>query len=118
MLKDAPVLILDEPTSSLDSRSESRIFTALQRLMKSRTTIVIAHRLSTVRNADKIIVLDKGKIAGEGKHEELLQTNDLYRELYERLLHGFGLETDAVAGNGSQWQLADEIPNDIQLTKS
>ncbi|CAN5860219.1 ABC transporter ATP-binding protein [soil metagenome] len=118
LLKDAPILILDEPTSSLDSRSESRIFTALQRLVKNRTTIVIAHRLSTVRNADKIIVLENGKIAGAGKHEELLQTNELYRELYERLLHGFELETgDAITGNGSQWQHADEMANDIQLTK-
>jgi ATP-binding cassette subfamily B protein/subfamily B ATP-binding cassette protein MsbA len=92
LLKNAPVLILDEPTSALDSRSESRIFTALQHLMKNRTTIVIAHRLSTIRNADKIIVLDGGQIAGEGSHEQLLQTNELYRELYERLLMGFGFD--------------------------
>ena len=93
LLKDAPVLILDEPTSSLDSRSESRIFTALKRLMKSCTTIVIAHRLSTIRDADKIIVLDGGQIVAQGKHEELLVESELYCELYERLLHGFGLET-------------------------
>ena len=93
LLKDAPVLILDEPTSSLDSRSESRIFTALRRLMKDRTTIVIAHRLSTIRDADKIIVIDGGQIVGAGKHADLLRENGLYRELYERLLQGFGLET-------------------------
>ncbi len=95
LLKDAPVLILDEPTSSLDSRSESRIFTALKRLMKDRTTIVIAHRLSTIRDADKIIVIDGGQIVGAGKHAELLRENELYRELYERLLHGFGLDAPA-----------------------
>ncbi|MDQ3179353.1 MAG: ABC transporter ATP-binding protein/permease [Acidobacteriota bacterium] len=119
LLKDAPVLILDEPTSSLDSRSESLIFTALQHLMKNRTTIVIAHRLSTIINADKIIVLDKGKIAVEGKHKELLETNELYRELYERLLQGFALKTrDAIDANESRWQHADEPANDILLSKS
>ena len=95
LLKDAPILILDEPTSALDSRSESRIFTALRRLMKDRTTIVIAHRLSTIRDADKIIVIDGGQIVGEGKHADLLRENELYRELYERLLHGFGLDAPA-----------------------
>lgn len=97
LLKDAPILILDEPTSALDSRSESRIFDALRELMKNRTTVVIAHRLSTIRDADKIIVIDGGQIAGEGKHEELLQTNKLYRELYERLTAGFGFETTNAA---------------------
>lgn len=100
LLKDAPILILDEPTSALDSRSESHIFTALRRLIKNRTAIVIAHRLSTIRDADKIIILDGGQIIGAGKHEELLQENDLYRELYERLLRGFDSETDEYAGNG------------------
>jgi ATP-binding cassette, subfamily B, bacterial len=92
LLKDAPVLILDEPTSALDARSESLIFSALRELMKNRTTIVIAHRLTTIRNANKILVLDGGQIAGEGSHDELLQSNDLYRELYERLLMGFGFD--------------------------
>jgi ATP-binding cassette, subfamily B, bacterial len=95
LLKDAPILILDEPTSALDSRSESRIFTALRELMKNRTTIVIAHRLSTIRDADKIIVIDGGEIVGQGNHEELLRENKLYRELYERLLQGFGFDTEA-----------------------
>lgn len=120
LLKDAPILILDEPTSSLDSRSESLIFTALQYLMKNRTTIVIAHRLSTISNADKIIVLDKGKIAGDGKHDELVLTSELYSELYERLLRGFGLETGAaMVTDGSKWQHADEMANnEILLTKT
>jgi ABC-type multidrug transport system fused ATPase/permease subunit len=97
LLKDAPILILDEPTSALDSRAESLIFKALSRLVKNRTTIVIAHRLSTIRDADKILVLDGGQIVAHGKHEELLLENDLYRELYERLLNGFGLETNNVS---------------------
>jgi len=88
LLKDAPILILDEPTSALDSRSESHIFTALRHLIENRTAIVIAHRLSTIRDADKIIVLDGGRIVAEGKHEELLSRNDLYRELCERLALG------------------------------
>lgn len=84
-LKNAPILILDEPTSSLDARAESNIFTSLRRLMAGRTTIVIAHRLSTVRDADKILLLDGGRIIGEGRHEELLRTAPLYHELCERL---------------------------------
>src|SRR5262249_7313762 len=78
-LKNAPILILDEPTSSLDARAESNIFASLRRLMAGRTTIVIAHRLSTVRDADKILLLDGGRIIGEGRHEELLRTAPLYR---------------------------------------
>ena len=94
LLKNAPILILDEPTSALDSRSESKIFSALRSLMKNRTTIVIAHRLSTIRDADKIIVIDGGEIVGQGNHEQLLRENELYRELYERLLQGFGFDTE------------------------
>ena len=70
-LKNAPVLILDEATSSLDTKSERRIQEALEALMKNRTTLVIAHRLSTVENADQIIVLDQGSIVESGTHTEL-----------------------------------------------
>jgi ATP-binding cassette, subfamily B, bacterial len=84
-LKNAPILILDEPTSSLDARAESSIFRSLRELMTDRTTIVIAHRLSTVRDADKIVVLDEGKIIGEGRHDELLLRVPLYRDLCARL---------------------------------
>ncbi|HEX8998988.1 MAG TPA: ABC transporter ATP-binding protein [Blastocatellia bacterium] len=87
-LKNSPILILDEPTSSLDARAESSIFDSLRHLMDERTTIVIAHRLSTVRDADKILVLDGGEIIGEGRHEELLISVPLYRELCERLAMG------------------------------
>lgn len=85
LLRDAPLLILDEPTSAVDARAESHIFAALRRLMQNRTTFVIAHRLSTVRHADMILVLDSGRVIGAGKHEQNLESVPLYRELCERL---------------------------------
>jgi ATP-binding cassette subfamily B protein len=89
-LRDAPILILDEPTSSIDSRTESVILDALDRLMEGRTTIVIAHRLSTLRSVDTIIVLNEGRIAQEGSHEELLARGGLYRQLWEAQVRGGG----------------------------
>jgi subfamily B ATP-binding cassette protein MsbA len=83
LLKNAPVLILDEATSALDSESEALVQTALQNLMTGRTVFVIAHRLSTVRRADRIIVLENGTIADQGSHEELLTRLGTYRRLYE-----------------------------------
>jgi ABC-type multidrug transport system fused ATPase/permease subunit len=82
-LKDAPILILDEPTSSIDSRTEAVILAALERLMVGRTTLMIAHRLSTVRNADRILVIDDGRIVERGTHSELLETDGLYRQLHQ-----------------------------------
>ncbi|OPZ63438.1 MAG: putative multidrug export ATP-binding/permease protein [Candidatus Aerophobetes bacterium ADurb.Bin490] len=82
ILKNPPILILDEATSSLDSESEILVQEAINNLMKNRTTFVIAHRLSTVRNADKIVVIDGGVIKEEGRHEELLAKNGIYTKLY------------------------------------
>jgi len=82
LLKNAPVLILDEATSSLDTKSERHIQEALDELMKNRTTLVIAHRLSTVEKADRIIVLDRGKIIESGTHQELLASKGHYESLY------------------------------------
>ena len=82
LLKNSPVLILDEATSSLDTKSERRIQKALDHLMEDRTTLVIAHRLSTVENADRIIVLDEGKIVESGTHRELIEKGGLYAALY------------------------------------
>ncbi|HYY07581.1 MAG TPA: ABC transporter ATP-binding protein, partial [Actinomycetota bacterium] len=82
-LRDAPILILDEPTSSIDSRTESVILEALDRLMEGRTTIMIAHRLSTLRGVEEIIVLDHGQIVQRGSHEELIDVPGVYRELWD-----------------------------------
>jgi len=83
ILKNAPILILDEATSALDSESESLVQSALQNLISGRTVFVIAHRLSTVRRADRIVVLENGTIADIGAHEELMQKLGTYRRLYE-----------------------------------
>jgi len=84
ILADPRILILDEATSSVDAEAEFLIQQALERVLEGRTSLVIAHRLSTVRNADKIIVLDQGRIVETGKHEELLQHDGLYSQLYQR----------------------------------
>ncbi|MBR8657064.1 lipid A export permease/ATP-binding protein MsbA [Achromobacter sp. Marseille-Q0513] len=83
LIKNAPILILDEATSALDNESERQVQASLERLMRGRTTLVIAHRLSTVQNADRIIVLDAGKIVEQGAHSELLAANGLYASLYK-----------------------------------
>jgi ATP-binding cassette subfamily B protein len=82
LLEDPRVLILDEATSHLDSRSEALIQEALEVLLEGRTSIVIAHRLSTVRNADQILVIDDGRIVERGNHESLMRDGGLYSELY------------------------------------
>lgn len=83
MLRDAPILLLDEATASLDAESESKVQEALDRLMKDRTTIVIAHRLATIRNANCIYVMDKGQVIQSGTHDNLLQEGGLYANLYK-----------------------------------
>ncbi len=82
ILKDAPILLLDEATSALDTRSERAIQEALQKVMKNRTTLVVAHRLSTIENADKVVVFDAGQVAEQGTHEELLLSGGLYAQLH------------------------------------
>ena len=81
ILKDPPILLLDEATSSLDAESERLVQHALEDLMQNRTTIIIAHRLATVLKADRIVVLDEGRIVAIGRHEQLLQSNELYARL-------------------------------------
>jgi ATP-binding cassette, subfamily B, bacterial MsbA len=83
ILKDAPILVLDEATSSLDTQSERYVQRALANLMQGRTTIVIAHRLTTIHRADKIVVLDRGRVVDTGTHVELMARGGVYRDLYE-----------------------------------
>ena len=84
MLKKSKIILLDEATSSLDSETESKIQEAIKNLIKGRTTLVIAHRLSTIVNSKNIYVLNHGSIVGQGTHDELLKSSDIYRNFYEK----------------------------------
>lgn len=98
ILKDAPILLLDEPTASLDVGTEARLMAAIERLRRGRTTLVIAHRLSTVRSADRVAVLDHGRIVEQGSPSELMAVGGRFRDLYERQL--VAAPTEA-AGDGT-----------------
>jgi ABC-type multidrug transport system ATPase subunit len=101
-LRDAPILILDEPTSSVDSRTESGILDALARLMEGRTTFIVSHRLSTITDADLILVIDEGRVVEHGSHEPLLAMGGLYAQLY-------GVQNGAARGKASAGVSADGL---------
>ena len=88
MLKDAPLLLLDEPTAALDAKSEQIIQQSLDKLMHGKTTITVAHRLSTIVNSDRIFVLDKGQIVASGTHSQLMADCPTYQDLYQKQLRG------------------------------
>jgi len=88
-LRDAPVLILDEPTASIDAKAEFEIFEKVERLSKNKTVIIISHRFSTVRNADKIYVIKKGTIKENGSHEQLMKQDGIYASLFKIQARGY-----------------------------
>ena len=87
--EEAPVLILDEPTSAIDAEAEAEIFENLNKIYKDKTLIFVSHRFSTVRNADKIIVLKNGAIAEEGTHESLIKKNGIYARMFNKQAEGY-----------------------------
>ena len=88
-MRDAQLMILDEPTAALDARAEYEVFQRFVELTKGRTSVLISHRFSTVRMADRILVLDKGELLEMGSHEELLQKNGKYAELFQLQAKGY-----------------------------
>jgi ATP-binding cassette subfamily B protein len=104
IIRNTPILILDEPATALDARTEAKIHEALERLTRGKTTFLIAHKFSTIANADKILVLAEGKLDGYGSHEELMRTCRHYRALHElqfgRQLEDASAAVDAIGDNG------------------
>jgi ABC-type multidrug transport system fused ATPase/permease subunit len=89
-LKDAPILILDEATSALDTETERGIQASLQLLMKGRTTLIVAHRFSTIRDVDRVLVFDQGRVVADGPREEVYRSNELFRRLWDNQSKGLG----------------------------
>jgi ATP-binding cassette subfamily B protein len=87
--RDAPILMMDEPTSAIDAKAEYEIFERVQKLQDNKTVIIISHRFSTVRNADRILVLNSGKIIEEGDHQQLLAKDGVYAELFNLQAKGY-----------------------------
>jgi ABC-type multidrug transport system fused ATPase/permease subunit len=95
VLKNASIILLDEPTSALDTESELLVQEAMDRVIRDKTAVIVAHRYSTIKNADEILVMDKGTLAEQGTHEELIAGEGIYRQLYEKQLMKMDGETDA-----------------------
>ncbi len=108
LLKNAPILILDEATASLDSLAEEKVQRAIDRLMVGRTTFIVAHRLSTLRGANRILVVQDGEIVGDGPHEELVQTSPLYRRMWET--QQIGMDSPVPPEEVQTEELLDPIP--------
>jgi ATP-binding cassette subfamily B protein len=87
--RNAPILVLDEPTASIDAKAESEIFDQVEKLSRDKTVIIISHRFSTVRNADRIIVIDKGKVIESGSHEALIKQKGRYAKLFQLQAKGY-----------------------------
>ena len=90
--RNAPILILDEPTASIDAIAEAKIFNRIYKFMTQKTVIIISHRFSTVRNAQKIYVLDNGKIVEQGSHKELMKINGKYADAFNKQAQGYTKE--------------------------
>src|SRR5262249_41618905 len=105
VIRDTPILIMDEPSSGLDAASEQLVFEAPERLMKGRTTLVIAHRLATVERADTILVLNQGRIVEQGQHAQLLELGGLYSKLYRLQFcrDEAGAQEALAGGSSNEW---------------
>jgi subfamily B ATP-binding cassette protein MsbA len=109
LVRNSPILLLDEPTAALDSESEKAVFDALEKLMKGRTVVAIAHRLTTIRDADRIIVISDGVVAESGTHAELLERNGIFADLYRTQFNA--------VDNGVSNSPAGEVVNDAGATR-
>jgi ATP-binding cassette subfamily B protein len=98
ILKDAPIVILDEATAFVDPENEAQIQQAISTLVKQKTLLIIAHRLSTITEADQILVVNEGEIIGQGRHEDLVTTNELYRKMWDAHVtaRGWSFDTQGV----------------------